>query len=182
MSRSAAASTEHLSDLEHLAADAEAGQFDREAVIGADDDHRHVTILAREYAETMLAKLRHLKTRRWTYLAVCRGIGAARLSHAEFRLVHYLVERADADLDNSFPSLRTIARALCLRETQVKRMVTRLIGAGWLTRHRFSRPNGQDSSNGYQFRVPPGMLCPNASGWDGPKGFRKRKQVRRGGT
>lgn len=111
-----------------------------------------------------------------------RSLGAPQqhqLGDAACRVLLFLLELADNDLDNAFPSRATAAKLLGMAAGAYRMALWRLRRQGWIrTKEYFRRSDGTQSSSGIQFLVPPGILHPeDHAGWAGPATFSKRKRV-----
>lgn len=95
------------------------------------------------------------------------------LTHAEFRLLSYLLRKANPDLSNCFPSRRTAAKALRRKESTCRKLFKALREKGWIRTHAFHYETGRQSSNGVQFFIPAGVL-PMSEAWAGPTRFTNR--------
>lgn len=62
--------------------------------------------------------------------------------------------------DSCFPSIATLAAETAQSESTVKRSLTALESAGWITRERARRPNGSDTSTRYTATVPQHLTRP----------------------
>lgn len=141
------------------------------------DDATRPGVMEEAKVKRALRALQHVPTRRWVYLQIARRArtwrrGAA-IDHAltgeEFRLLFALVEYADSDLSNCFPSVDTLAAGEGKLRRQVERVLQSLATKGWI------RPKHcTGSSSGRQFLVPEGALAPWADGWEGPCRFQRR--------
>ncbi|MDL2253660.1 helix-turn-helix domain-containing protein, partial [Ruminococcaceae bacterium OttesenSCG-928-I18] len=72
----------------------------------------------------------------------------AELSHRAKVVYMYLRDRANAD-GQCYPSVRTIARELDLSRSTIKRALSDLVSAGYLSKESRYRENGSHSSNLY---------------------------------
>lgn len=95
------------------------------------------------------------------------------LSATEFRCLYILSWKASTDLSNSFLRQRTIAKALGVKPTVVRRLLKSLQRKGWIRLWDGEYGNNRRTSNLVQFLLPPGVL-PDGHGWEGPVGFKNR--------
>lgn len=94
------------------------------------------------------------------------------------RVLCRALEFADPDLSNAFPKVATIAKAMGVSVRVIKWNLACLRKNGWIRRHKFrSELTGRRGSSGIQFFVPPRVLTPLSTGWEGPKDFTKRDGV-----
>lgn len=138
-----------------------------------------------ERVRRLLLALNHIPTRRWTYLQIARRARKAGtkkrrhdvcLTNPEFRLLFALVEFADKDLSNCFPSIEILAKQEGLSPRRVWILLAGLVAKGWIRTREFVTAHGQ-STSGRQFVVPAGVLAPWADEWLGPRDF-TRKETR----
>ena len=137
------------------------------------DDPSKPSVGDEDRARTVSSELHHTKTRRWTYVRVARqarahctrrrGQSAGYcLSHAEFRLLHALVECAHQDLSHSFPSVAYLVYHEGQSANMTSKLLRQLAEKGWLIMHRKSERTF------YQFCIPEGAIAPHSKGWKGP--------------
>ena len=101
---------------------------------------------------------------------------ASVLSATECRaLLHLALRYARGDLSNAFPSQRRAAGELGMQPRAYHKLIAALQRKGWIRAHATAGPNGRQTSNGYQFRLPPGIL-PKGEPWEGPVSFKRRCQ------
>jgi hypothetical protein len=99
------------------------------------------------------------------------------LTGTEFRVLWALLDLADSDFTNCFPSLKRLAKKVGGMSTAeaAKHKVRALVKKGWIERVPMaSELNGRFSSNGYRFCIPPDEIVPGHAGWKGPKRFDRR--------
>jgi DNA-binding MarR family transcriptional regulator len=94
------------------------------------------------------------------------------LTHAQFRVLSYLLRQADPDLTNAFPSQKTAAEALGMQRPTYNRHLVALRDAGWVRTHEFQY-KGDQTSSGVQFCIPAEVL-PLGEPWAGLAQFDKR--------
>lgn len=117
------------------------------------------------------AKLNNPKTRRFTYrdlVDACTSV-----THAQFRVLSYLLRMSNPELTNVYPSQKTAAKALGMTPSSYNKHLIALRKAGWVKTHEFYNGDRQ-SSSGVQFCIPPEVL-PSGSSWEGPAEFSNRQ-------
>lgn len=130
-------------------------------------------------AERADAKLRADLNRRESARAAYRDIADAyygsslRLSDLEFRLISYLLRRADRGLGNCFPSQKEAAAKCCRPRSTYNRQLVSLRRKGWIESREFHH-EGKQSSSLIVFCIPAGVL-PLGGPWRGPVSWGNRK-------
>ncbi len=126
------------------------------------------------------AGLAAIRSRKGVYREQALSAPVGRITDAQCSWLCRLLEYADDDLDNSFPSRKTLAAKRGVHVKTVDYNLKQLEEGGWIRRVEFRRQNGQQSSSGYQFLIPPGVISPNdPMGWEGPASFSKRAALER---
>ena len=129
-------------------------------------ERHHVATLAGEQAAA-----------RYRKLALCTQL----VTDAEFRVLCLVVEKADADLTNSFASVAWLQRHLggqsqrggARRAAAARRGVRAVYKiTASLARKQFLRWH---RGRGWQLRLPEDVLAPGADGWSGPTEWTKRR-------
>ena len=124
-------------------------------------------------AAKLIAALDNVQSRRRTYRTL--ALNCPTLPPMPCRVLCRFLEYADADLDDAFPRLATVAAAMGVSERVIKGNVNQLRELGWMRRVKFRGEfNGRRSSSGTQFLIPPGVISGLSTGWEGPDEFTKR--------
>jgi len=174
---------DHRDAIEELALDALSGMADKEeceakaAMLGEGGDVAAALgfdeAKSAKKAANCFAALDAVQSRKRVYRTLALNCPA--LPPMPCRVLCRLLEYADADLDNSFPLLATVAKVMGVSERVIKRNVRQLIKRGWISRCHFRGEfTGNPCSSGTQFLIPPGVVDPLSTGWKGPDGFDNR--------
>ncbi|MEX2179343.1 MAG: helix-turn-helix domain-containing protein [Gemmatimonadaceae bacterium] len=137
------------------------------------NDETRADTLERQAREAQDAKLRNALDDPKRRRAVYRDIADAHtpLTHAQFRVLSYLLRKANPDLSNAYPAQKTAARALGMKRPTYNAHLVALRRDGWVRTHEFHR-DGAQSSSGVQFCIPNDVL-PMGEGWSGPVRFER---------